>query len=127
MAEVTRIDKWLWTVRLFKTRSQATDACRSGKVTIDDQPVKPSRDVHVGNVIVIRQSPLIKTIRVKELLNNRVGAKLVPEYMEDLTPEDEYAKLQMMKEINFEVRDRGIGRPTKKERRVIDRLKKSKF
>jgi ribosome-associated heat shock protein Hsp15 len=127
MAEVTRIDKWLWSVRLFKTRSQATDACRSGKVTVGDQPVKPSREIHVGNVIVIRQSPLTKTVCVKELLRSRVGAKLVPEYMEDLTPAEEYSKLQMMNEINFEVRDRGIGRPTKKERRVIEHLKKSKF
>lgn len=127
MADVARIDKWLWAVRLFKTRSQASDACRSGKVTIEDQAVKPSRETKVGNVIVLRQGPLTKTVRVKELLKSRVGAKLVPDYMEDLTPEEEYTKLKMMREINFEVRDRGIGRPTKKARRIIDRLKKSKF
>jgi ribosome-associated heat shock protein Hsp15 len=127
MAGSSRIDKWLWSVRLYKTRSQATDACRSGKISIDDQPVKPSREVHIGDVIVIRQSPLIKTVRVKELLNSRVGARLVENYLDDLTPEEEYAKLKLLKEVNFEIRDRGVGRPTKKERRIIERLKKSKF
>ncbi len=127
IGEVVRIDKWLWSVRLFKTRSQATEACRSGKVTIEDQTIKPSREVHVGNMIVIRQGPLTKTVEVKELLKSRVGAKLVPDYMVDLTPEEEYTKLQMTREVNFEIRDRGIGRPTKKERRIIERLKKSKF
>ncbi len=127
MTEVARIDKWLWSVRLFKTRSQATEACRSGKVTIDDQSMKPSREARIGDIIVIRQGPLTKTVQVKELLKSRVGAKLVPDYMVDLTPEEEYTKLQMMREVNFEIRDRGIGRPTKKERRIIDRLKKTKF
>lgn len=127
MVAGARIDKWLWSVRLYKTRSLASEACRSGKVTIEDQAVKPSREVKIGNVFVIRQGPLTKTIEVKELLKNRVGPKLVPNYMNDLTPEEEYTKLQLMREINFEVRDRGIGRPTKKERRIIDRLKKSKF
>jgi ribosome-associated heat shock protein Hsp15 len=127
MADTSRIDKWLWSVRLFKTRSQATDACKSGKISIDDQSVKPSREVHIGDIIVIRQSPLIKTVKVKELLKSRVGAKLVENYMEDLTPEEEYTKLKLLREVNFEIRDRGIGRPTKKERRIIERLKKSKF
>lgn len=127
MTEVARIDKWLWSVRLFKTRSQATEACRSGKITIDDQSMKPSREARIGDIIVIRQGPLTKTVQVKELLKSRVGAKLVPDYMVDLTPEEEYTKLQMMREVNFEIRDRGIGRPTKKERRIIDRLKKTKF
>jgi len=127
MADTSRVDKWLWSVRLFKTRSQATDACKSGKISIDDQSVKPSREIHIGDIIMIRQSPLIKTVKVKELLKSRVGAKLVENYMEDLTPEEEYTKLKLLREVNFEIRDRGIGRPTKKERRIIERLKKSKF
>lgn len=124
---MARIDKWLWSVRLFKTRSQATEACRSGKVMIDDKSLKPSRETHIGDIIVIRQGPLTKTVQVKELLKSRVGAKLVPDYMVDLTPEEEYTKLQMTREVNFEIRDRGMGRPTKKERRIIEQLKKSKF
>ncbi len=127
MGDVARIDKWLWSVRLFKTRSQATEACRSGKITINEQTLKPSREARIGDVIVIRQGPLTKTVQVKELLKSRVGAKLVSDYMIDLTPEEEYIKLQMTREVNFEIRDRGMGRPTKKERRIIERLKKSKF
>ncbi len=127
MVAGARIDKWLWSVRLYKTRSQATEACRSGKVTIDNQALKPSREARIGDVVVLRQGPLTKTVQVKELLKSRVGAKLVPDYMVDLTPEEEYTKLQMTREVNFEIRDRGVGRPTKKERRIIERLKKSKF
>lgn len=127
MVAGARIDKWLWSVRLYKTRSQATEACRSGKVTINDQALKPSREARIGDVVVLRQGPLTKTVQVKELLKSRVGAKLVPDYMVDLTPEEEYTKLQMTREVNFEIRDRGVGRPTKKERRIIERLKKSKF
>lgn len=94
---------------------------------IDDKSLKPSRETHIGDIIVIRQGPLTKTVQVKELLKSRVGAKLVPDYMVDLTPEEEYTKLQMTREVNFEIRDRGMGRPTKKERRIIEQLKKSKF
>lgn len=127
MSEGIRIDKWLWAVRLYKTRSQATDACRSNKVTIDDQPVKPSREVHVGDMIQFQAGPLTRVVEVKELLNARVGAKLVDNYLVDHTPEEEYERLKLMKAVNFEHRDRGVGRPTKKERRLIEKLKKSKF
>ena len=122
-----RIDKWLWAVRLFKTRSQATDACRSGKVLIGEQPVKPSREVHVGDLVEVRSGPLIRMVEVKAPLEKRVGAKLVEDYLIDHTPEEEYERVKMIKASNFEYRDRGVGRPTKKERRLIDRLKKSKF
>ena len=127
MDQAVRIDKWLWAVRLFKTRSQATDACRTNKVTIGDQPVKPSREVHVGDRIHLQTGPLNRQVEVKQLLEKRVGAKLVENYLIDHTPPEEYDRVKMMKSVNFEYRDRGLGRPTKKERRLIEKLKKSKF
>lgn len=127
MDEDIRIDKWLWAVRVFKTRSQASDACRSGKVRVEGQPVKPSRVLNPGDVITVSVGPLTRTLEVKQLLKNRVGAKLVETYMNDLTPQEEYDKLKIARETNYEIRPRGIGRPTKKERRLIDRLKKSRF
>ncbi len=120
MSKTPRIDKYLWAVRLFKTRSQATEACRAGKVKVDDQAVKPSREIHAGMVVTIQGGPIIRTIRIKELLEKRVGAKLVSEYMEDLTPEEEYQKLEIAKS-QAGMRPHGQGRPTKKERRDIDR------
>lgn len=124
MGDGVRIDKWLWAVRVFKTRSMASAACRAGKVKIDDQEIKPSRDAHVGDVISIRVNPhFTRTVKVTELLSNRVGAKLVHNYAEDLTSQEEYDKLKKYNELNWERRDRGIGRPTKKQRRDIERLK----
>jgi len=124
MAEDVRIDKWLWAVRVFKTRSLATEACRSGKVKIDGQVVKPSRDVKTGETIIIVINPhFTRTMKVLEKLTNRVAAKLVPQFAEDLTPPEEYEKLKRLNEHAFVVRDRGIGRPTKKERRIIDKLR----
>jgi len=124
MAEDVRIDKWLWAVRVFKTRSMATDACRSGKVKIDGQVVKPSRDVKSGETIIIVINPhFTRTMKVLEKLTNRVAAKLVPQFADDLTPPEEYEKLKRLNEHAFIVRDRGIGRPTKKERRIIDKLR----
>ena len=118
-----RIDKWLWAVRIFKTRSLASDACRSGKVKILDQAVKPSRDIKTGEVISISLAPIIKTVKVIAPIANRVSAKLVPEFMEDLTPESEYQKLKRSNDMDFEFRERGAGRPTKRERREIEFLK----
>ncbi len=117
--DTPRIDKWLWAVRIFKTRSQATQACRSGKVKIDDQAVKPSREVQPDMVIQVQWGPIQRTLRVVELLKNRVGAKLVPNYMEDLTPEDEYKKLEIIHSRDG-LRPHGKGRPTKKDRRELD-------
>ena len=119
-----RVDKWLWSVRVFKTRSQATSACRKGRVYIGGQEVKPSREVKIGDEIQVNLKQFIKTVKVVELLENRVGAKIVPQYMEDLTPEEEYNKQKKIRETNYEYRDRGAGRPTKKERRMIEKLKK---
>jgi ribosome-associated heat shock protein Hsp15 len=127
VSETERIDKWLWAVRLYKTRSQATDACRSGKISIDGQSVKPSREIHPGVTIEVQLGPLIRIVEVKAMISNRVGAKLVENYLIDHTPEEEYLRVKMIQNVNFEYRDRGVGRPTKKERRLIEKLKRSKF
>jgi len=124
MEEAVRIDKWLWAVRVFKTRSMASDACRAGKVKIDGQEVKPSRDVKINDTITIRINPqFTRTLVVVGFLTNRVAAKLVPQFATDITPPEELEKLRLYNELNAEKRDRGIGRPTKKERRMIDKLK----
>jgi len=124
MEEGVRIDKWLWSVRVFKTRNQATLACRSGKVRIGDQPVKPSREVKAGEMITVSLDSFRLTVRVLGLIERRVGARLADQYMEDLTPPEEYRKLQLRKDAGSGYRLRGLGRPTKKERRDIDILKK---
>ena len=121
-----RIDKWLWSVRLFKTRSQATQACKAGKVKIDDVSVKPSREAKQGSIITIQAGTIKKTVKVIELLHKRVGARLVNQYMEDLTPEEEYLKLEKTKKQPIHTRPKGLGRPTKKERRDIDNWFKRK-
>lgn len=118
-----RIDKWLWAVRVFKTRTQAADACKGGKVKMEGQNVKPSREVKEGDEIDIQQGIFRKTLKVKVAAKNRVSAKLVPDLAEDLTPHEEYEKLDMLRQLNHERRDRGTGRPTKKDRRDIDKLK----
>jgi ribosome-associated heat shock protein Hsp15 len=123
MEQSERIDKWLWTVRIFKTRNQATLACKAGKVQIDGIAVKPSRELKQGDIITIRQMPVIKTVKMLAFPPNRLAAKLVPDFMEDLTPASEYEKLKIMRETNFELRERGVGRPTKKQRRDIELLK----
>ena len=121
-----RIDKWLWSVRLFKTRSQATAACKGGRVKIDGMIVKPSREVKTDDIIQLQLSGFAKTVKVKGLLNNRVSAKLAVDFVEDITPNEEIEKRQIMRDVNYERRDRGVGRPTKKQRRLIERLKKFK-
>lgn len=117
-----RIDKWLWAVRVFKTRNQASEACRAGKVLIHDNAVKPSRDVHPGDVIMIKFHGFSRTLKVVEMLNNRVSAKLVPIYAEELTLPEEFEKAKQIHLFNLEQRARGLGRPTKKERRDIEKF-----
>jgi ribosome-associated heat shock protein Hsp15 len=124
--ESVRIDKYLWAVRIFKTRNQATEACKAGKIKIDGQSVKASREIRIDDIITIQVNPILKTIKVVGILHNRVAAKLLEPYMQDLTPPEEYEKLKLRKELNTEFRPKGIGRPTKKERRNIDRLKNFK-
>jgi len=125
-SDAPRIDKWLWAIRIYKTRTLATEACKAGKIKIDGQAVKPSRQLKLMEIITISQAPLTKTIRVKTLIHNRISAKLVPENADDLTPAEEYEKLKLIQEVNGERRDRGVGRPTKKQRRLIDLLKDDK-
>jgi len=124
MSEVTqvRIDKWLWAVRLFKTRSMATTACNAGKVKIDGSNVKPSRMVKIGEEIQVQTHRIKRTVKVIALLDKRVGAKLVPDFLEDHTPPEEYHKLESLINVPLVKRDKGAGRPTKKERRDIDKL-----
>jgi len=117
-----RIDKYLWAVRVYKTRTQATDACRKGRVSVDKMPAKPSRMVSAGDVIQVKKLPLVHSYRVLAPIEKRVGAKLVEEYMEDITPPEELHKLKMQDDF-FVRRDRGAGRPTKKERRKMDDLR----
>ena len=119
-----RIDKWLWAVRIFKTRTMASEACKAGKVKINGQSVKPSREVKLEDVITIKLGSLLKTVQVTGIIKNRVSAKLAINHIKDLTPDEEYERLKMMHELNYENRDRGTGRPTKKERRNIAQLKK---
>ena len=117
-----RIDKYLWAVRLFKTRTLAADACKSGKILICDVQVKPSREIQVGETFMIKHPPVLFTYKVKAELNNRVGAKLVPDYMEDRTPPEIHEKLKLIALEKNVIRDRGTGRPTKRERRDLDDL-----
>ncbi|MEA3505190.1 MAG: RNA-binding S4 domain-containing protein [Bacteroidota bacterium] len=123
--EKVRIDKWLWSVRLFKTRSQATDACKKNKVKINDAEVKPAKEVQIGNIISIRIKNMLKTVKVKDIIGKRVSAPIAATKYQDLTPEEEYNKLKKLQSLNSEWRDRGVGRPTKKERRDIDDLKRT--
>lgn len=115
-----RVDKWLWAVRIFKTRSLAAEACKKSKVYINGDIAKPSKMIKVDDVIEVKKSPILYRYRVKSLLKSRVGAKLVEDYLEDITPNQEVVKLDMIKLNMGGHRDRGAGRPTKKERRLID-------
>jgi ribosome-associated heat shock protein Hsp15 len=123
-AERIRIDKWLWAVRIYKTRSIATEACKNGRIIINGMAAKPSREVKPGETIFIRKLPVVYTIRVKELIHNRLPAQRVKDFMDDLTSPEELEKLKISDTAFFK-RDRGAGRPTKKERRLLDNIIKS--
>ena len=120
-SEKHRIDKFLWAVRVFKTRSIATEACKKGRIVIGDIQVKPSRVVKEGDVILVRKLPVVYTYRVIKLLDNRVSAPLVPEFVADMTSAEEISKLKV-KDSVFYTREKGSGRPTKKERRTLNRI-----
>ena len=122
MMEEVRIDKYLWAIRVFKTRTEATDACKGGKIRVNGADIKPSKAVKPGDVIVARKGAVAYTYKVLELIDKRQGAKLVPRYAENQTPEEELAKLRAPVETFFLKRDRGTGRPTKKDRRQMDSL-----
>ena len=117
-----RIDKFLWAVRLYKTRSLAGEACKNGRILINDYPVKSSRTINIGDIFVVKKNPVVFIFKVKDLVENRVGAKLVDNYIENLTSIEELQKLEVNSKLVFVKRDRGTGRPTKKERRDIDKL-----
>lgn len=117
-----RIDKWLWMVRLFKTRSMATDACNAGKVKMNGINVKPSKLVKTEECFHVRINQLEKVVQVIDTPKNRVGAALVPQYYTDLTPPEEYERVKQL-HARFEFREHGTGRPTKRDRRQIDYLK----
>ena len=122
-----RIDKWLWAVRLYKTRNLAAEACKLGKVNCNGVKVKPSREVKENEVYEVNIEQLHKRVKVKQLLSNRAGAKEVEKYMEDLTPAEEYERVRMARTFVFEVRDRGIGRPSKKDRRLLESFKQDTY
>lgn len=120
MAEGVRIDKWLWSVRIYKTRSQASEACKKGYVRIKETTVKPSREIKVGEIIQVKKAPITKSFKVLALVGKRMGAKLIIDFVEDVTSADQLELLEMQKNMRWIERDRGTGRPTKKDRRELD-------
>lgn len=115
-----RIDKWMWAARIFKTRTIAAEACKKGRISINGSQVKPARMVKPGDVVQVRKPPVTYSFKVLQAIEKRVGAKLVPEIMENVTTPDQYELLEMSKISGFVDRARGTGRPTKKERRDLD-------
>lgn len=122
-----RIDKWIWAMRIFKTRTIATEACKKGRVTIGGVAVKPSRLIKRGDVIDVRKPPITYTFRVKELTQNRLGAKLVPDYLENITSQEQYELLEMTRISGFVDRRKGLGRPTKRDSREMSRFKEDSY
>lgn len=120
MADIARIDKWLWAARIFKTRSIAADACKNGRVMVNNANVKPSRPLKVGEVVHVRKPPVTYSFRVLKCIEQRVGARLVPEIYENVTDPKQYELLEMSRISGFIDRQRGTGRPTKKDRRAMD-------
>ena len=119
----TRIDKWLWAVRIFKTRAQATEACAGGKVKIDGTAIKASRKIQPGETLLVRKGVIKYMYKVLKIAEKRMGAKLIIDFVEDLTPHDERAKLKSSHKQPLQTREKGQGRPTKRERRKIDQLR----
>ena len=122
MAEVVRIDKFLWAIRAFKTRTDAADACKGGKVKVAGVNAKPSKEVKEGEIIQVHKGPVVYTYKVIQPTEHRVGASLVPQFAENLTPQEELDKLKAPVETFFVTRERGAGRPTKKDRREMEKL-----
>ena len=117
-----RVDKYLWAMRIYKTRSIATDACKCGRVKMNGVEVKPSRMFHVGDIFTVRKGPITYTYRILQLWGNRLGAKMVPEYLQDITPKEQLELLELARYAAQSGRDRGTGRPTKKDRRDIEQF-----
>lgn len=129
MPQEVRVDKWLWAMRIFKTRTLATEACKKGRVTLGENQIiaKPSRTIKIGDIVNVRKSPVTYTFRVKGLTENRLGAKLVPDYMENITPQSELDLLEIVKINGFVDRRKGLGRPTKREGRELARFTEEAF
>ena len=127
MANEERIDKWLWAMRVFKTRTIATEACKKGRVMMGGNPVKPSRTIKEGDVIDVRKPTVTYTFRVKAVTGNRLGAKLVPDYLENITPQSQYDLLEMTKISGFVDRRKGLGRPTKREGRKLSQFREESY
>lgn len=128
MKDEVRIDKWLWAMRIFKTRTIATEACKKGRVTIGPDPAaapvaKPARTIRVGDVVNVRKPPVTYSFRVLALTENRLGARLVPEYLENITPREQLDLLEVVKISGFVDRRKGLGRPTKREGRELASFK----
>ena len=117
-----RMDKWLFAVRLFKTRGQAADACQGGRIKLNDTAVKAAKTVRVGDTVSVRQSPMVRSLKVIGLTKRRVGAKLVENFAEDITPKSEWEKLHKAKREGSDTRNKAQGRPSKRERRLIDQF-----
>ena len=120
MSDQARIDKWLWAVRIYKTRSIAAEACKKGHIMVRDKAVKPAFTIREGDIVQVKKSPITYSFKVLKCAENRVGTKLVPELMENVTPQEQYELLEMSRISGFIDRARGTGRPTKKERRDMD-------
>ena len=125
MAEkhTTRIDKWLWAVRIFKTRALASEACAGGKIKIDGTAVKGSRNIKKNDIVQVRKGVVKYLYKVRQIAEKRMGAQLVPEFLEDITPKEELTKLESAQKQPIQTREKGQGRPTKRERRMMDKLK----
>ncbi|MHC1702678.1 MAG: RNA-binding S4 domain-containing protein [Tenuifilaceae bacterium] len=117
-----RVDKWLWSVRIFKTRTIAAEYCKKGRVLMNDNPVKPSKELRVGDIVLVRKPPITYSFRVKGVPKNRLGAKLVSDYIENITPREELQKIDPSFMAFYGTRERGTGRPTKRDRRTIDTI-----
>ena len=119
-----RVDKWLFAVRYFKTRSKAAEACRGGKIKLNETPVKAAKSIKIGDVVSIRQNPMVRSLKVIDLTERRISAKLVEKFAKDITPKKEWNKLRNDKLSGTELRKNPKGRPSKKERRLIDKFMK---
>ena len=122
-----RIDKWLWAARIYKTRTLAADACKNGRITINGVQTKPSRTVKAGDKVGVKKPPITYTFLVKQPIEKRVGAKLLPDILENITTPEQYELLEMSRISGFVDRARGTGRPTKKDRRAIDDFQTPEF
>lgn len=122
-----RVDKWLWAARIYKTRSMAAAACKKGQVSMGGTQLKPSRTVKAGDIINVRKPPITYSFKIKQPIEKRVGAKLIPEILENVTPAEQYELLEMNRISGFINRAKGTGRPTKKDRRELDEFTAPEF